>query len=78
MSLFFLCFADYNVPHVVNSLISKVMIRKEFREKTIELILLIFSKCKDGLNIGIQEIFSQSAPKPICEALFVFELLVAK
>ncbi|KAL4464161.1 hypothetical protein ABPG72_008563 [Tetrahymena utriculariae] len=69
---------NYNVPHLVNQLISKVMIRKEFREATIKLFMLIFNKCRDGLNFGIQELFSSSAPKPICETLNLFELLLLK
>ncbi|EAR88173.1 hypothetical protein TTHERM_00016390 (macronuclear) [Tetrahymena thermophila SB210] len=69
---------NYNVPHLVSQLISKVMIRKEFREATIKLFMLIFNKCRDGLNFGIQELFSSSAPKPICETLNLFELLLLK
>ncbi|KAL4476456.1 hypothetical protein ABPG74_010189 [Tetrahymena malaccensis] len=69
---------NYNVPHIVSQLISKVMIRKEFREATIKLFMLIFNKCRDGLNFGIQELFTSSAPKPICETLNLFELLLLK
>lgn len=68
----------FNEAKVICALVSSILVRKEFKDKGVALLLALAEKNIDALNYGIQEAISFKLPNVIVEALRFMELLIIK